>query len=139
LAILQGSVTTHSHYLRDILLATGQYLAITLVSMLGIYHRNRVTVERLLLGIKSSPAPYLESGGRTLRRKHACHGKVDTFKVRLPQRRPRPIGAHFRQRRFRDVRDESGLTPTPDVLRRRSEPTLRATSSLMHRSIASIR
>jgi hypothetical protein len=30
------------------------------------------------------------------------------------------------ERRFRDVRDESGLPPTPERLRRRSEPTLRA-------------
>src|SRR5258708_7061433 len=31
------------------------------------------------------------------------------------------------ERRFRDVLDESGLTPTPERLRHRSEPTLRAT------------
>jgi hypothetical protein len=31
------------------------------------------------------------------------------------------------ERRFRDVRDESGLPPTPERLRQRSEPTLRAT------------
>jgi hypothetical protein len=30
------------------------------------------------------------------------------------------------ERRFRDVRDESGLPPTPERLRRCSEPTLRA-------------
>jgi hypothetical protein len=28
-------------------------------------------------------------------------------------------------RRFRDVRDESGLPPAPDLLRHRGEPTLR--------------
>jgi hypothetical protein len=30
------------------------------------------------------------------------------------------------ERRFRDARDESGLPPTPERLRQRSEPTLRA-------------
>jgi DNA-binding transcriptional LysR family regulator len=57
LALPQASVTTHSHYLRDILLATEKYLAITPISMLGVYNRNRVAVKRLALdlGIKSSP------------------------------------------------------------------------------------
>jgi hypothetical protein len=38
------------------------------------------------------------------------------------------------ERRFREVRDKSGLPPTPERLRRRNEPTLRAKteSRLMH-------
>src|SRR5262245_60764291 len=35
--------------------------------------------------------------------------------------------AQGQSRRFRDVRDESGLPPGPERLRQRSEPTLRAT------------
>jgi hypothetical protein len=38
------------------------------------------------------------------------------------------------ERRFRDVRDESGLPPTPERLRQRGEPTLRAKTRLVHRS-----
>jgi hypothetical protein len=34
------------------------------------------------------------------------------------------------ERRIEAVGDESGSPPTPDVLRRRSEPTLRATSGI---------
>jgi DNA-binding transcriptional LysR family regulator len=64
----QASTTTHSHYLRDILLATGQYLAITPVSMLGVYNRNRVAVKRLAidLGIKSTPMAIFTLRHRTL-------------------------------------------------------------------------
>jgi hypothetical protein len=36
------------------------------------------------------------------------------------------------ERRFRDVRDESGLPPTPERLRQRSEPTLRAKCGPSH-------
>jgi hypothetical protein len=36
--------------------------------------------------------------------------------------------ASGQERRLRDVHDESGLSPTPERLRHRSEPTLRATS-----------
>ncbi len=68
LALPQASVTTHSHYLRDILLATGQYLAIVPISMLGVYNRKRVTVKRLQLdlGIKSSPMAIFTLRNRTL-------------------------------------------------------------------------
>jgi hypothetical protein len=38
------------------------------------------------------------------------------------------------ERHFRDVREESGLPPTPDLSRRRSEPPLRANCRLVHRS-----
>lgn len=68
LALPQASVTTHSHYLRDILLATGQYLAVTPVSMLGVYNRNRVAVKRLAidLDINSSPMAIFTLRHRTL-------------------------------------------------------------------------
>jgi hypothetical protein len=41
-----------------------------------------------------------------------------------------PISAPGHFRRFEAVGDESGLPPTPDVLRRRSEPTLWANKRL---------
>lgn len=94
LALPQASVTTHSHYLRDILLATGQYLAVTPVSMLGVYNRNRVAVKRLAidLDINSSPMAIftlrhrtLESGDRTLHRMRARDGKDYSFIVGLAQ------------------------------------------------------
>jgi DNA-binding transcriptional LysR family regulator len=68
LALPQASVTTHSHYLRDILLDAGQYLAITPISMLCVYNRNRVAVKRLALdlGIKSSPMAIFTLRRRTL-------------------------------------------------------------------------
>jgi hypothetical protein len=34
------------------------------------------------------------------------------------------------ERHFRDVREESGVPPTPDILRDRSEPPLRAHNRL---------
>jgi len=68
LSLPKASVTTHSHYLRDILLTTGQYLAITPVSMLGVYNRNSVKVKRLPLdlGIKSTPMAIFTLRHRTL-------------------------------------------------------------------------
>ena len=45
--------------------------------------------------------------------------------------RTSPLG---HERRFSDVRDESASPPSPDVLRRRNEPTRWAPSGLMHRS-----
>jgi len=68
LTLPQARVTTHSHYLRDILLGTGQYLAIIPISMLGVYNRNRVRVKqlRLDLGIKSSPMAIFTLRNRTL-------------------------------------------------------------------------
>jgi hypothetical protein len=68
LALPRASVTTHSHYPRDILLATGQYLAVTPVSMLGVYNRNRVAVKRLAidLDINSSPMAIFTLRHRTL-------------------------------------------------------------------------
>jgi len=92
LALPPASVTTHSHYLRDILLATGQYLAITPVSMLGVYNRNRMAVKALALdlGNKVLPdghlhpeTPYFEPGHRTLHRMRARDGKDHSFKVRV--------------------------------------------------------
>jgi hypothetical protein len=52
----------------DILLATGKYLAMTLVSMLGVYNRHRVAVKRLAfdLVIKSSQMAILTLRHRTL-------------------------------------------------------------------------
>jgi hypothetical protein len=47
------------------------------------------------------------------------------FFAPLPWKRASDPGS---ERRFHDVRDESGLPPTPERLRRRSEPTLRAMS-----------
>ena len=64
----RASVTTHSHYLREILLATGKYLAMIPISMLGVYNRNGVTVRRLRLdlGIKSTPMTLYTLRNRTL-------------------------------------------------------------------------
>src|SRR5215467_4120520 len=53
---------------------------------------------------------------------------------RKAARSTKPLATHGRtiqmghERRFRDVRDQSGLPPTPERLRQRSEPTLRAKS-----------
>ena len=68
LALPPASVRTHSHYLRDILLATGQYLAVTPVSMLGVYNRERMMVKRLRLdlGFKSTPMAIFRLRHRTL-------------------------------------------------------------------------
>jgi hypothetical protein len=38
---------------------------------------------------------------------------------------PYHLSAMGHERRFRDVRDESGLPPGPEILQQRSEPTLR--------------
>ena len=49
---------------------------------------------------------------------------------------PSSSSASRHSRRFRDVRDESGLPPTSERLRRRSEPTLRVTQpALRDRSL----
>lgn len=68
LALPQASLTTHSHYLRNILLATGKYLAVTPVSMLAVYNRQRVAVKRLALdlGIKAPPMAIITLRHRTL-------------------------------------------------------------------------
>jgi hypothetical protein len=42
--------------------------------------------------------------------------------------RSEPKSEMGHERRFRDVRDRSGLPPTPERLRQRSESTLRATN-----------
>jgi len=70
LGLPHASVTTHSHYLRDILLATGQYLSMTPVSMVSVYNRNRVAVKLLALDLginyKSSPMAIFTLRHRTL-------------------------------------------------------------------------
>ena len=54
-----------------------------------------------------------------------CKGFDDSiFRVVLGAQKSAP----GLERRFRDLRDKSGLPPTPERLRQRSEPTLRATA-----------
>src|SRR5262249_35180719 len=57
--------------------------------------------------------------GRSL--PHRQLGGLLCFTAKMPP----ATAAQSHSRRFRDVRDESGLPPTPDVLRQRSELTLR--------------
>jgi DNA-binding transcriptional LysR family regulator len=68
LAPPRAKVTTHSHYLRDILLTTGDYLTVIPVSMLRVYNRKHVTVRALPvdLGIQSTPMTIFTLKNRTL-------------------------------------------------------------------------